>query len=110
VGAGACRDPGRLDYMLGHVVSGEIRLPAARVPTPFLEADDIAGLAVAALTDDRHIGRLYELTGPRSLTFDQVAAELAAAIGREIRYVPVSLERHAAEAAEHGVPAEVSSR
>jgi hypothetical protein len=64
-------------------------------------------VAVAALTDDRHIGRLYELTGPRSLTFDRVAAELSAAIGREIRYVPVSLEQHAAEAAEQGVPAEM---
>jgi uncharacterized protein YbjT (DUF2867 family) len=95
------------DYMLEHVLSGEIRLPAGDVPTPFLDADDIADVAVAALTDDRHIGRLYELTGPRSLTFDQVAAELTAAIGREIRYVPVSLEQHAAEAADHGVPAEV---
>jgi uncharacterized protein YbjT (DUF2867 family) len=47
------------DYMLAHVLSGEIRLPAGDVPTPFLDADDIADVAVAALTDDRHIGRLY---------------------------------------------------
>ena len=63
--------------------------------------------AVAALTDDRHAGQLYELTGPRSLTFAEAAAEIAEATGREVRYVPVSLEEHAAEAAEHGVPAEV---
>ena len=92
------------DYMLEHVLSGEIRLPAGDVPTPFLDADDIADVAVAALTDDRHVGELYELTGPRSLTFAEVAAEIAAAAGREVRYVPVSLEQHAAEAAEHGVP------
>jgi len=91
------------DYMLEHVLSGEIRLPAGDVPTPFLDADDIADVAVAALTDH---GQLYELTGPRSLTFAEAAAEIAAATGREIRYVPVSLEEHAAEAAEHGVPAE----
>jgi uncharacterized protein YbjT (DUF2867 family) len=95
------------DYMLEHVLSGEIRLPAGDVPTPFLDVDDIADVAVAALTDDRHAGQLYELTGPRSLTFAEVAAEIAEATGREIRYVPVSLEEHAAEAAEHGVPAEV---
>jgi uncharacterized protein YbjT (DUF2867 family) len=95
------------DYMLEHVLSGEIRLPAGDVPTPFLDADDIADVAVAALTDDRHSGQLYELTGPRSLTFAEAAAEIAEATGREIRYVPVSLEEHAAEAAEHGVPAEV---
>ena len=95
------------DYMLEHVLSGEIRLPAGDVPTPFLDVDDIADVAVAALTDDRHVGQLYELTGPRSLTFTEAAAEIAEATGREIRYVPVSLDEHAAEAAEHGVPAEV---
>ena len=95
------------DYMLEHVLSGEIRLPAGDVPTPFIDADDIADVAVAALTHDHHVGELYELTGPRSLTFAEAAAEISEAAGREVRYVPVSLEEHAAEAAEHGVPPEV---
>src|SRR5215210_6919690 len=95
------------DYMLEHVLSGEIRLPAGEVPTPFLDADDIADVAVAALTEEGHAGQLYELTGPRSLTFAEAAAEISKATGREIRYEPVSLEEHAAEATEHGVPAEV---
>ena len=95
------------DYMLEHVLSGEIRLPAGDVPTPFLDADDIADVAVAALTEEGHAGQLYELTGPPSLTFAEAAAEIAEATGHEVRYVPVSLEEHAAEAAEHGVPAEV---
>ena len=95
------------DYMLEHVLSGEIRLPAGDVPTPFRDVDDIADVAVAALTEDGHVGQLYELTGPRSLTFAEVAAEISTAVGREIRYVPVSLEEHAAEAAEHGLPPEV---
>src|SRR5215213_7716504 len=95
------------DYMLEHVLSGEIRLPAGDVPTPFLDADDIADVAVAALTEEGHAGQLYELTGPRSLTFAEAAAEIAEATGHEVRYVPVSLEEHAAEAAEHGVPAQV---
>jgi uncharacterized protein YbjT (DUF2867 family) len=95
------------DYMREHVVSGEIRLPAGDVPTPWLDADDIADAALAALTDDRHVGELYELTGPRSLTFTEVAAEIGEAAGREVRYMPVSLEQHEIEAAEHGAPAEV---
>ena len=95
------------DYMREHVLSGEIRLPAGDVPTPFLDADDIADAAVAALTDDRHVGQLYELTGPRSLTLAQVAAEISEAVGREVRYVPISIEQHAAEAAEHGAPPEM---
>jgi uncharacterized protein YbjT (DUF2867 family) len=94
------------DYMLDHVLSGEIRLPAGEVPTPFLDIDDLADIAVEALTDDRHVGELYELTGPRSLTFADAAAEIGRATGREIRYTPVSLEQHAAELADHGVPPE----
>jgi uncharacterized protein YbjT (DUF2867 family) len=95
------------DYMLDHVLAGEIRLPAGDVPTPFLDIDDLADIAVEALTDDRHIGELYELTGPRSLTFAQAAAEIGEATGRELRYTPVSFEQHEAELAEHGVPPEV---
>jgi uncharacterized protein YbjT (DUF2867 family) len=94
------------DYMLDHVLSGEIRLPAGDVPTPFLDIDDLADIAVEALTDDRHVGQLYELTGPTSLTMADVAAEISAAADREVGYVPVSLDQHAAEAAEHGVPPE----
>ncbi len=94
------------DYMLDHVLSGEIRLPAGEVPTPFLDIDDLADIAVEALTDDCHVGELYELTGPRSLTFADAAAEIGRAAGREIRYTPVSLEQHAAELADHGVPPE----
>jgi uncharacterized protein YbjT (DUF2867 family) len=94
------------DYMLDHVLSGEIRLPAGDVPTPFLDIDDLADIAVEALTDDRHVGQLYELTGPRSLTMAEVAAEISVAADREVSYAPVSLDQHAAEAAEHGVPPE----
>jgi uncharacterized protein YbjT (DUF2867 family) len=73
---------------------------------PFVDADDIADVAVAALTDDRHIGKLYELTSPRLLTFAHAVGEIARATGREIRYVLISVEEYAAGAAEHGVPAE----
>ena len=94
------------DYMLDYVLSGELALPAGDTPEPFVDADDIADVAVAALTDDRHIGQLYELTGPRLLTFADAAEEISRAAGREIRYVPVSIEEHAAIAAEQGVPTE----
>jgi uncharacterized protein YbjT (DUF2867 family) len=87
--------------------AGEIRLPGRDVPTPFLDIDDLADITVAALTDDRHVGQLYELTGPRSLTFHEVAAEIGEAAGRQVRYAPISLDQHATEAAEHGVPADV---
>ena len=95
------------DYMRDHVLSGVVALPAGDTPEPFIDADDIADVAVAALTDRRHIGELYELTGPRPLTFADAVDEISRAMGREITYAPISVEEHAAAAREHGVPAEV---
>jgi uncharacterized protein YbjT (DUF2867 family) len=95
------------DYMRDYVLTGELALPAGDTPEPFVDAEDIADVAVAALTDERHVGQLYELTGPRLLTFEQAAAEIGEASGREVRYVPVSIEQHEAAAAEQGVPSEV---
>jgi uncharacterized protein YbjT (DUF2867 family) len=95
------------DYMIEHILAGAIALPAGDTPEPFVDADDIADVAVAALTDDKHIGQLYELTGPRLLTFAEAAEEISNATGRDIPYVPVSLEEHAAVAAEQGVPSDV---
>ena len=95
------------DYMLEHVLSGAVALPAGDMPEPFIDADDIADVAVAALTDEAHIGQVYELTGPRPLTFSEAVAEIARAAGRKIRYVPVTIEEHAAAAAQQGVPPEL---
>lgn len=97
------------DYMLEHVLNGEVALPAGNTPEPFVDADDIADVAVAALTEDGHVGRLYELTGPRLLTFAQAVEEIAQAAGRDIRYVPVSIEQHAALLTEYDAPAELVS-
>ncbi len=94
-------------YWQEQVQSNEVALPAGDTPEPFVDADDIAEVAVAALTDDRHIGELYELTGPRLLTFAEAVLEISRAVGREIRYVPISTEAFAAASAEQGVPSEV---
>jgi uncharacterized protein YbjT (DUF2867 family) len=95
------------DYMLEHVLSGAVALPGGETPEPFVDAADIADVAVAALTDDRHVGEVYELTGPRLLTFAQAVDEISRAAGREIAYLPVSVEEHEAFCREHGVPDEV---
>jgi uncharacterized protein YbjT (DUF2867 family) len=95
------------DYMLEYVLSGVVALPAGDTSEPFVDAEDIADVAVASLTDERHIGQLYELTGPRLLTFDEAVGEIAAATGREIRYAPITVSEHEAAATEHGVPGEV---
>ena len=66
---------------------------------PFVDADDIADVAVAALTEDLHIGQIYELTGPRLSPSPRRSPRSPAAAGLEIRYVPVSGEEYAAAAA-----------
>ena len=85
---------------------GVLAIPGGATAEPFLDADDIADVVFAALTDDRHIGQLYELTGPRLLTFTEAAAELSAAIGREVQYLPVTPEQYASELVTYGLPEE----
>jgi len=85
---------------------GVLALPGGDTLEPFLDADDIADVAFAALTDARHVGQLYELTGPRLLTLHEAAADLTVAIGREIRYKPVTPQEYAAELTTHGLPNE----
>ena len=92
------------DFFLDGVLSGEVAFPAGDIPEPFADADDIADVAVAALTDDRHIGQLYDLTGPRLLTFADAVHEIAQATGREIRYLRVSIDEYAAGALASGAP------
>lgn len=89
------------------VVNGAITLPASDQAEPFVDADDIADVAVAALTEDRHNGEIYEVTGPRLMTIADVAAELSSAIGREVAYVDVPHDGFVAEIANSGAPADV---
>jgi uncharacterized protein YbjT (DUF2867 family) len=96
-------------YLLEPILAGEVAVPAGDVPEPFVDAEDIADVAAAALTDDRHEGALYELTGARLYTFAEALAEIASATGRDIRYVPVSVEEYASILAGHQVPAEYVS-
>ncbi|WP_051478780.1 NAD(P)H-binding protein [Arthrobacter sp. H5] len=91
-------------FFLEPVLSGEIAIPAGDAVEPFIDANDIADVAVAALTEDGHHGEVYELSGPRLLSFTDVAAELSDATGRHIKYAPVSPEEYAAVLAEAGLP------
>ncbi len=94
------------DFFLDPVRSGELVLPAGDAVEPFVDADDIADVVVAALTDDRHIGETYELSGPRLLSFHDVARELSAATGRTITYTPVGADDYRAMLREAGAPEE----
>jgi uncharacterized protein YbjT (DUF2867 family) len=96
-------------FLLEAVLSGEVALPAGDVREPFIDAEDIADVAVAALTDDGHTGQLYELTGPRLLTLAEAVAEIGEATGRTLRYEQVSPEHYAALLRQHDVPADFAA-
>jgi len=89
---------------LDEVLAGVVSLPVDDVQEPFVDADDIADVVVAALTDDRHVGQMYELTGPRLLSFRDAVAEIGAASGRDISFVSVPIEDYTATLTEYGLP------
>ena len=90
------------------VLAGEITLPAGDIGEPFVDVDDIADVAVAALTEDGHAGQVYEVTGPRLLTFTEAVEEIARASGRAIQYIQIPHEAFAAGIAESGVPDDIA--
>lgn len=94
-------------HFLGMVLDGELVLPIGDVPEPFVDTDDIADVAVAALTQEGHVGEVYELTGPRLLTFAQAADEIARAAGRPVRCTPIPLDAFTTALAQQGEPPEV---
>lgn len=94
-------------YLRDPVLAGEVALPVGAVPEPFVDAEDIADVAVAALTQEGHAGQVYELTGPRLLTFAAATEEIARASGRPLRFVTVPMEAYAEAAVDGGVPDDV---
>jgi uncharacterized protein YbjT (DUF2867 family) len=92
---------------LDEILAGEIALPDSLADEPFVDAEDIADIAVAALTSDRHNHQLYEVTGPQAIGFADAIARIASATGREIAYREMSMEayRQALEAAQ--LPADI---
>jgi uncharacterized protein YbjT (DUF2867 family) len=91
------------------VRSGVVALPAGDVREPFVDAEDVADVAAAALTGDGHAGRVYELTGPRLLTFAEAVEEIARAVRRPVRYVQIGFAEYAALLSREAVPAGVIS-
>ncbi|MFI5985235.1 NAD(P)H-binding protein [Streptomyces sp. NPDC051555] len=88
------------------VRAGELALPTADGTAAFIDADDIAAVAVAALTEDGHHGEVYELSGPRALSVADVLGEIAEATAVRAAYVPVEPSAYRAGLVAQGVPEE----
>ncbi|TIO09808.1 NAD(P)H-binding protein [Mesorhizobium sp.] len=93
-------------FLLDPLLAGEVALPVGPVGEPFVDADDIADAAVTVLTRQGHIGQLYELTGPRLLSFAEAVAEIGKAAGRDIGFIRISHAEFTAAVAAYELPAE----
>lgn len=89
-------------YLRDPILAGVLPMPGGMVQEPIIDIDDIADVAVAALTEDGHIGELYEVTGPRLMSFADMADTLAQAVGRPIQHIPITFEDFHANVAAAG--------
>ncbi|WP_410874878.1 NAD(P)H-binding protein [Nocardia sp. A7] len=94
------------DFLYDAVVAQDLRVPAGANPEGFVDAEDIAAVAVAALTEEGHSGKDYDVTGPALLSFADIAAELSNATGATITYTPLSRDQYIQEQVTAGVPVE----
>lgn len=91
-------------FFLDPILAGHVALPQAEVKVPYIDANDIADVAVEALLNEQHNGKIYELTGSRFLTFKEVVHEIAEATGRDIQFTAISLPEYNKMMEEHGIP------
>ena len=91
-------------FFLDPIIAGQVALPQAEARVPYVDADDIADVVTASLTETKHNGKIYELTGPDLLTFEQIIAEIAKETGRDISFTPISMEAYNSILNEVGLP------
>ena len=94
-------------FLAEPVRAGLLTLPVGEVGEPFVDVEDVADVAAAALLDPGHDGQVHEVTGPRLLTFAQAVAEVAAATGRPARFETITAGQFTAALAADGADADV---
>ncbi|WP_336880719.1 NAD(P)H-binding protein [Rhodococcus globerulus] len=94
-------------YLLDPIREGYLALPVGEVGEPFIDVDDLADVAVAALTRTDLLGRVLEVTGPELLTFAEAVEAISAASGRAVSFETIGLQQFSDGMAEVGVPSDV---
>jgi uncharacterized protein YbjT (DUF2867 family) len=91
-------------FFLEPILEGFVALPQAEVRVPFVDTEDIADVVVEALLDKKHNGKIYQLTGPRVISFKDAIQEIAETTGRVITFTPITLPAYTKAMKEQGVP------
>ncbi len=89
-------------YLRDPILGGVLPMPGGDIAEPIIDIDDIADVVVAALTEDGHLGERYEVTGPRLMTFAEMATVLSSTLGRPIQHIPIAFEDFHANVAASG--------
>ena len=89
------------------VMAGHVALPAGDIGEPFIDVNDIADVAFAALTEEGHNNKIYEVTGPRLITFKEAVKEIAEVTGKSIRYEQLTMDDYRAQLAEYQLPDDI---
>lgn len=93
---------------LAMVQDGAITLPASDIPEPFIDVNDIADVAVAALTEEGHAYEVYEVTGPRLMTFSEVAQEISDATDRNVQFIRLPKADFNQAISDSGAPVDIA--
>jgi uncharacterized protein YbjT (DUF2867 family) len=91
-------------FFLDPILAGHVALPRGEALVPYVDVDDIADVVVESLLDDKHVGQIYELTGPRQLTFKQVTEEISKVTGRDIKFSSITMDEYTKMLREYQVP------
>jgi len=84
---------------------GRIALPFGRGKTSPVAAADVARVVAAILAHPApHLGRIYELTGPRSQDLHGVAQEYSDALNREVTYSDIAPDDWERKLKSEGLP------
>lgn len=93
-------------FMIEGILNGELMLPAGDISEPFIDVDDIADVAVATLTRPELRNRLFEVSGPRALTFAQCASAISEAVGYPVEFIPITVDEFIQAMRDQGLPEE----
>jgi len=91
-------------FFLDPILAGHVALPKNKAKVPYVDANDIADVVVEALLNEKHNGKTYELTGPRTLTFSDVVKEISTATEKDIQFTSISMEEYNAMMKEFQLP------
>lgn len=91
---------------LESVLAGEVSAPDSGAKEPWVDLEDVADVAVAAMTEDGHAGEIYEITGAELLTWAEAVSIIAKTTGRSVTYKSITPREFEGTLIDAGFPVE----